>query len=129
MEIVDGYQLLEQPLLVVVYLQLAHRQLEQQLHNAKPGDRHASQMELLVYQSRLVHHMQHRLLVETLVQTVLVSGSLQQEQQLQELVDYNYVQMPLQINLLMQDALHFQLLLLVQLLGRLVFPNPHAHNI
>ena len=121
MEIVDGYQLLEQPLLVVVYLQPAHRQLEQQLHNAKPGDRHAYQMELLVYQSQLVHHIQHKLLVETLVQTVLVSGSLQQEQQQQELADYNYAQMPLQTSLLMQDALHFQRQLLVQLLEPLAF--------
>ena len=107
MEIVDGYQLMEQLLLHVLHTQVVQLLQEHQLHNAKPGDRHAYQMELLVYQSQLVHHMQHRLLVETLVQTVLVSGSLQQEQQLQELVDYNYVQMPLQTSLLMQDALHF----------------------
>ena len=107
MEIVDGYQLLEQRLLLVAYSQLARLPLEQQLHNAKPGDRHAYQMELLVYQNLLVHHIKHKLLVEMLVLTVLVSGWHRLEQQLQELADYNYAQMPLQTSLLMQDALHF----------------------
>ena len=129
MEIVDGYQLLEQLLLHVLYTQVVQLLQEQQLHNVKPGDQHAYRMVQHVFQNLLVHHIQHKLLVGMLVQTVHVSGLHQLELQLQEHADFNYVQMPLLTSLLMQDALHFQLQLLVQLLERLVFPNPHAHNI
>ena len=96
MEIVGGYQLLEQLLLLVLSLQIVLLLQEQQLHSAKLGDQLAFQMEPLVFQNPLALHTQHKLDVEMLVLTVLVSGLPQLELQPQELADSNYVQMLLQ---------------------------------
>ena len=128
MEIVVGYQLLEQLLLLVLYTQIALLLQEQQLHNAKLGDQLVFQMEQLVYLKQLVQHIQHKLLVEMLETMVLVSGLLRLELQQQELADFNYVQMQLQTSQHILDVLHLQLQQPVQPQGQPVFNNPHAHN-
>ena len=97
MEIADGYQLLEQLLLPVLYIQIVLLLQELQLHNAQLGDQLAFQMEPHVFQDQHAHHTQHKLDVEMLVQMVLASGLPQLELQPQEHADSNYVQMQLQI--------------------------------
>lgn len=74
MEIVDGYQLQELQLLVVLYLQIALLQQEQQLLNAKPGDQLVSRMVLLACRNQLAHHIQHKQPAEMLVLMVHASG-------------------------------------------------------
>ena len=96
MEIVDGYQLLEQLLLLVLCIQIVLLLQELQLHSAQLGDQRVSQMEPLVFPDQHAHHTQHKLDVEMLVQMVLASGLPQLELQPQEHADSNYVQMLLQ---------------------------------
>ena len=96
MEIVDGYQLLEQLLLPVLYIQIVLLLQELQLHNAQLGDQLVSQMEPLVFPDQHAHLTQHKLDVEILVLMELASGLPQLELQPQEHADSNYVQMQLQ---------------------------------
>ena len=79
MEIVDGYLLMEQMLLLVACSQLAKLPLEQQLHNAKLGDQHAYQMEQHVNKNLHAHYTLLKLLVELVVQMVHASGLPQLE--------------------------------------------------
>ena len=74
MEIVDGCLLLEQQLLLVLYLQIVQQLQEQLLQSAKLGDQLVYQMELLVLQNLHVPHIQLKLLAEIQEQTVLASG-------------------------------------------------------
>ena len=128
MEIADGYLLLEQLLLLVLYTQIALLPQEQQLHSAKHGDQLVYQMVQLVFQEQHAHLTQHRLAAEMLVQMELVSGLLQLELQQQGHADFNYVQMPLPTSQLMQDVLYLQLQLLAQPQEQLALHKPHAHN-
>ena len=115
MEIADGYQLPGLLLLLVLYLPIARLPQELQLHNAQLGDQPVFLMEQLVSQDQLAQPIRHRSHVETLVLMAHVSGLYQLEFQPLELVDYNYVPMPLQTCQHIQGVLHFQLPLLVLL--------------
>ena len=97
METVDGYQPLEQLLLLVLSTRIALLLLEQQQPNVKLGDLLAYRMVPLASPDPLVHHIQLKLLAVIQEPMVHASGSPQQGQQQQELADSNYVQMLLQI--------------------------------
>lgn len=74
MELVDGYQLLELQLLLVLFTPIAHLLQEHQHHNVKHGEQLVSQMEQPVFQNLLVLVTQQQQLVPTQVQMELVSG-------------------------------------------------------
>ena len=93
METVDGYQPLEQLLLLVLSTQIALLLQEQRQFNVKLGDQLAYQMEQLAFQNLPAHHIQLKLDVVMLVLMVYASGSPQLEHKQQELADFNYVQM------------------------------------
>ena len=65
MEIVDGYQLLEQLLLLVPYIQIVQLLQEQLLQYAKLGDQLVFLMEQLVLPNQPVLSIQLNRLVET----------------------------------------------------------------
>ena len=127
MEIADGYQLLELPLLNVLYTLHVLLLQEPQQHNAYFGDQLVFQMELLALPRQHAHHTLLKSLVE--MQELMEHAFMlpQQAQPLLELADYNYVQM-----LLLQQRQVFQLTLDVsdsqpphhaQLLEQPVFRN------
>ena len=132
MEIVDGYQLLELPLLNVLYILhvLLHKELQQ--HNVYCGDQLAFLMELHVSLRQLVHHIPLKSVVEMQELTEHASTLPPLVQPLQELADYNYVQMQLQQQQqafqLTQDVLDSQQLLHAQLQEQLVFHNQHVDH-
>lgn len=106
MEIADGYQLLELPLLNVLYTQHALLLQELQQHNVYFGDQLVFQMELLALLEQHAHHTLLKLVAE--MQELMEHAFMlpQQAQPLLELADYNYVQM-----LLLQQPQVFQLTL------------------
>ena len=118
MEIADGYQLLELLLLNALYILHALLRKEQQRHNVYFGDQLVFQMELLASQSQHAHHTILKLVVVT--QELMEHASMlpQLVQSLQELADYNYVQMPQlqqpQVYQLMLDVSDFLLQHLAQ---------------
>ena len=128
MEIVDGYQLLELQLLNVLYILhvLLHKELQQ--HNVYFGDQLVFLLELHALQRQLVHHIQLKSDVEMQELMEHASTLPQLEQPLQELADYNYVQMQLQ-----QQQQAFQLTLDVsvsqQLLHAQLQEQPVFHNL
>ena len=74
MEIVDGCLLLEQLLLLVLYLLIVRKLQEQLRQYAKPGDLPVFQMEQLACQNLPVLHIQLKLHVPTQEQMEHVSG-------------------------------------------------------
>ena len=96
MEIVGGCRLMEQLLLLALYLPVALLPQEQQLRNANLGGHPAYLMVPLAFQNPLAPVTQPKLLVETQALTALVSGLYQLEHQQLELADCNCVLMRLQ---------------------------------
>ena len=95
METADGYQLLEQLLLLVLSTQIALLLMEQQQPNVKLGDLLVYQMVLHASLDPLAHQKQPKLLAVMQELMVHASGLPQQEHQQQELADFNYALMPL----------------------------------
>ena len=93
MEIADGYQLLELPLLNVLYIPHVAWPKELQQHNVYFGDQLVFQMELLALPRQHAHHTLLKSVVE--MQELMVHASTLPHlvQPLQELADYNYVLM------------------------------------
>ena len=119
MEIVDGYQPLELPLLNVLYTHHAPLPKELQLHNAYFGDQLVFQMEHHASQRPHAHLTLHK--SDAPMQELMEHASMlpQLVQPPQELADYNYVPMQQlqqhQVSQPTQDALDSQQQLLVQL--------------
>ena len=112
MEIVDGYQPLELPLLNVLYTHHAPLPKELQQHNVYFGDQLVFQTEHHALPRPHAHHIQ--LKSDALMQELMEHASMlpQQAQPQQELADYNYVPMPQppqqQVSQLTPDALDSQ---------------------
>ena len=104
MEIADGYQPLELQLLNALYILHVLLHQEPQQPNVYFGDQLAFQMELHASQRQHAHHTPLKL--AAVMQELMEHASmlLQLAQPLQELADYNYVQM-----LLLQQPQVFQL--------------------
>ena len=112
---------------VVHYSQIALQLLEKQHNNVRLGAAHAFQMEFHAYRNPNAPLIKLNKAVKIKELMELVFGYL--INQILELVDFNYAQMPLQISIPIKDALHIQLIHSVQPQALAVFHCQLVHSI